>query len=59
LYTTLTAEFEERYEYPVVLKQYSSSGETGMLSVLLDQEELNKLQDVGSLIRTFDLPKVS
>ena len=53
------AEFGERYEYPVVLKQYSSSGETRMLSVLLDQKELNKLQDVGSLMRTLDLPIAS
>jgi hypothetical protein len=45
------AEFEERYEYPVVLEQNSLVGEAGMLSVIIDREKLNEIQNVDKLIR--------
>ena len=45
------AEFDQRYEYPVILEQNLPSSETGSLSVIVDRKKLNKLQDVGSLIR--------
>jgi hypothetical protein len=45
------AEFEERYEYPVVLEKNSLVGEAGMLSVIIDREKLNEIQNVDKLIR--------
>ena len=48
-------EFSERYEYPVVLVQNSGTGESSNLSVILDRQTLNELQDVGSLINRLSL----
>jgi hypothetical protein len=45
------AEFEERYEYPVVLEQSTLLGETGVLSVIIDRKKLSELQHVDELIR--------
>ena len=40
------AEFDQRHEYPVVLEQDTP----GSLSVVLDRQTLDSLQDVNSLI---------
>jgi len=47
------AEFGKRYEYPVVLEQ----DQPGCLSVVLNRQALDRLQDVDSLI--FQLPRSS
>jgi hypothetical protein len=44
------AEFSERYEYPVVLEQNQAAGQAGYLSVVLNRQSLDELQDVGGLI---------
>ena len=44
------AEFNERYDYPVVLEQNSKFNAAEKLSVVFDRKSLNELQDLDSLI---------
>lgn len=44
------AEFNARYEDPVVLEQNELPGEAGGLAVILDRQTLNNLQDVNNHI---------
>jgi hypothetical protein len=44
------AEFNQRFDYPLILEQNSPPGEAGNLSVVFDSQALNELQDVDSLI---------